>query len=64
VGTSTKINHHINLSLLVKVFLYGYDGVLDLTIIFNNNQRAFVKENSLMMLSVPISNTLFKNSKL
>jgi hypothetical protein len=43
VGTSTKYKCHINLSLLVKVFLNGYDGGAGLTIIFNNNQRAFVK---------------------
>jgi hypothetical protein len=37
---------HINLSLLVNFFVNGYDGGAGLTYNFNNNQRAFVKENS------------------
>jgi hypothetical protein len=44
-----------------RLFVNGYDGGAGSNpIIFNNNQRAFVKENSVDDLSVPISNTLFK----
>jgi hypothetical protein len=62
VGTSTKMSYQF-IPVGQGFFVNGYDGGAGSNpIIFNNNQRAFVKENSVDDLSVPISNTLFKNS--
>ncbi|WP_367753907.1 LamG-like jellyroll fold domain-containing protein [Flavobacterium sp. WC2430] len=62
VGTSTKIsNQYIPVG---QGFFVNGDVSIGTSepIIFNNNQRAFVKESDVDDLSVPISNTLFKNS--
>jgi hypothetical protein len=62
VGTSTKMSYQY-IPVGQGFFVNGDLSIATSErIIFNNNQRAFVKENSVDDLSVPISNTLFKNS--
>ncbi|MDI1304225.1 MAG: T9SS type A sorting domain-containing protein [bacterium] len=62
VGTSTKLSYQY-IPVGQGFFVNGSTDITDPAgekIIFNNNQRAFVKENDVDDLSVPISNTLFK----
>lgn len=62
VGTSTKISYQY-IPVGQGFFVNGDVSIgTSEPIIFNNNQRAFVKESDVDDLSVPISNTLFKNS--
>ncbi len=60
VGASTKLSYQY-IPVGQGFFVLGKLGILgSVPIIFNNNQRAFVKESDVDDLSVPISNTLFK----
>ncbi|MFE3870469.1 LamG-like jellyroll fold domain-containing protein [Flavobacterium sp. ZS1P70] len=60
VGTSTKLSYQY-IPVGQGFFVLGKLGIVGaVPIIFNNNQRAFVKENDIDDLAVPISNTLFK----
>lgn len=62
VGTSTKLSYQY-IPVGQGFFVNGSTDITDPAgekIIFNNNQRSFVKENDVDDLSVPISNTLFK----
>lgn len=60
VGVSTKLSYQY-IPVGQGFFVVGKLGINGaVPIIFNNNQRAFVKENDVDDLSAPISNTLFK----
>ena len=60
VGVSTKLSYQ-HIPVGQGFFVAGKLGIVGaVPIIFNNNQRAFVKENDVDDLSLPISNTLFK----
>jgi len=62
VGTSTKMSYQY-IPVGQGFFVNGDVSIATSEpIIFNNNQRAFVKENSVDDVLAPISNTLFKNS--
>jgi hypothetical protein len=62
VGLSTKLSHQY-VPVGQGFFVTGKPGIIgSQPIIFNNNQRAFIKEDAFDDLSVKISNTLFKNS--
>ena len=61
VGTSAKLSYQY-IPVGQGFFVSGKLGIIgSQPIIFNNNQRVFVKENALDDLLLPISNTLFKN---
>ena len=62
VGTSTKFKSSYQyIPVGQGFFVFGKLGIVgSVPIIFNNNQRAFVKENDVDDLSAPISNTLLK----
>jgi hypothetical protein len=60
IGTSTKLSYQY-IPVGQGFFVSGKIGIVgSVPIIFNNNQRAFVKENDVDDLSAAISNTLFK----
>ncbi|MFE3866519.1 LamG-like jellyroll fold domain-containing protein [Flavobacterium sp. LS2P90] len=60
IGTSTKLSYQY-IPVGQGFFVSGKIGIVGaVPIIFNNNQRAFVKENDVDDLSAAISNTLFK----
>ncbi|SFF34815.1 LamG-like jellyroll fold domain-containing protein [Flavobacterium xueshanense] len=60
LGTSNKISYQY-IPVGQGFFVVGKLGIVGaVPIIFNNNQRAFVKENDVDDLPAPISNTLFK----
>tara|TARA_R110000868_G_scaffold52107_3_gene164863 strand:+ start:300 stop:5075 length:4776 start_codon:yes stop_codon:yes gene_type:complete len=62
VGTSTKMAYQY-IPVGQGFFVNGDVSIVgSQPIIFNNNQRAFVKENAVDDIPLPISNTLFKNS--
>lgn len=62
VGTSTKIPYQY-IPVGQGFFVNGALSIVgSQPIIFNNNQRAFVKEDAVDDIPLPISNTLFKNS--
>ncbi|MFV8465322.1 LamG-like jellyroll fold domain-containing protein [Flavobacterium sp. LB1P62] len=60
LGTSTKLAYQY-IPVGQGFFVSGKPGIVgSVPIVFNNNQRAFVKENDIDDLAAPISNTLFK----
>ena len=60
VGTSSKLSYQY-IPVGQGFFVSGKIGIIgSQPIVFNNNQRAFVKENAFDDLLIPISNTLFK----
>jgi hypothetical protein len=61
VGASTKLSHQY-IPVGQGFFVLGKPNIIDSPVIFNNNQRAFVKEDAYDDILSPISNTLFKNS--
>ena len=61
VGASTKLSHQY-IPVGQGFFVLGKLNIIDSPVIFNNNQRAFVKEDAYDDILSPISNTLFKNS--
>jgi hypothetical protein len=62
VGQSTKLSHQY-VPVGQGFFVTGKPGIIgSQPIIFNNNQRAFIKEDAFDDLSLQISNTLFKTS--
>ncbi|MBG6109699.1 hypothetical protein IWX84_000558 [Flavobacterium sp. CG_9.10] len=62
LGTSAKLSYQY-IPVGQGFFVLGKIGVVgSVPVIFNNNQRSFVKENDIDDLLVPISNTLFKFS--
>ena len=61
VGTSTKIWYQY-IPVGQGFFVFGPAGSgTSKPIVFDNNQRAFIKEDAIDDLLLPISNTLFKN---
>ena len=61
-GSSNKLSYQF-IPVGQGFFVTGKPGIIgSQPIIFNNNQRAFVKENAIDDMQLPISNTLFKNS--
>ena len=61
VGTSTKLSYQY-IPVGQGFFVSGKLGIVDSQpIVFNNNQRAFVKEDAFDDLLLPISNTMFKS---
>jgi hypothetical protein len=62
VGQSTKLSHQY-VPVGQGFFVTGKPGIIgSQPVIFNNNQRAFIKEDAFDDLSLQISNTLFKTS--
>ncbi|MBP6181698.1 LamG-like jellyroll fold domain-containing protein [Flavobacterium sp.] len=60
LGTSSKLPYQY-IPVGQGFFVSGKPGIVgSVPIVFNNNQRAFVKENDIDDLSLPISNTLLK----
>lgn len=61
VGTSTKLSYQY-IPVGQGFFVSGKIGIIgSQPIVFNNNQRAFIKEDAFDDLSIPISNTMFKS---
>ena len=62
LGASNKLSYQY-VPVGQGFFVTGKLGIIGLQpVVFNNNQRAFIKENAIDDILLPISNTLFKNS--